>query len=997
MSRQIRILGILVPLGLCAATFGDIINVPGDQPTIQAAIDAASDGDEIVVAPGTYFENINLLGKAITLRSSDGPEVTTIDADDDGTVVTCDSDEGPDTVLDGFTIKDGNAFYGGGMYLLDSSPTVIRCIFEYNVASYGGGMYNESASPTVTDCTFSENWVGQAGGGMYNESASPTVTNCTFSGNVSYHWGGGMFNLEGSNPTVTNCTFSGNSADIGGGGMFNATSNPTVTNCILWNNSYVQIEDGFEASTTVRYSDVQYGWPGEGNIDADPLFVDPDNEDYHLLPGTPCIDAGDNTAVPSGVVTDLDGNLRFVDVTCVEDSGNGTTPIVDMGPYEDQFDSTDCNDNGEPDLCDIIEGTSGDCNLNGIPDDCEESIPDTPCDDDDACTENDTCSNGVCNGTRVECNDDNPCTDDSCDPSQGCVYTANNEPCDDGNACTTGDTCVNGGCVGSPPLSDNGLRYVDDDGVPDNCCTSWDDACRELQTALSLAESGDQIRVAAGVYKPDYDIPAGQHTGDRAATFQLISGVALRGGYLGLSAGPSEDPDERNIELHETILSGDLLGNDGPDFQNNDENSWHVVTGSETDDTATIEGFTLTGGNANGTFPDDRGGGMFNLNGSPTVTDSIFSGNEAVYTGGGMYNEDSSPALTGCTFSGNEAVFGGGVYNHLGRPAFTDCTFSGNEAENSGGGVHQASTFGGAGVTFSECAFIGNVAGSVGGGMYTGGFGYPPVLTNCVFTANTSPKGGGMYAYWSQGSVGATVTNCLFMQNFADVSGGGFFLYRNSPTLTNCTFWGNTSGLGGGIFATFLGVSEFSVSNCILWGNSPNSISASPATTVNYSDVQGGWPGEGNIDADPLFVDAANGDLHLSTDSPCIDAGDNTAVPADTADLDEDGDTDEPIPVDLDGNPRSVDDPSTPDCQQFPEDCGDCPVVDMGAYEFQEGVTDCCSADLNGDGVVGAADLAELLGAWGPNPGHPADLNGDDIVNAADLAQLLGAWGGCPG
>ena len=136
-----------------------------------------------------------------------------------------------------------------------------------------------------------------------------------------------------------------------------------------------------------------------------------------------------------------------------------------------------------------------------------------------------------------------------------------------------------------------------------------------------------------------------------------------------------------------------------------------------------------------------------------------------------------------------------------------------------------------------------------------------------------------------------------------------------------------------------------------------------------------------------------------------IDAAHNTAVPADVCDLDDDGDTDEPIPVDLDGNPRFVDDTLTPDCPQAPGQCGDCPVVDMGADEYQEGVTDCCPADLSGDGVVEAFDLAQLLGAWGPCPKPceegdpedtcPADLSGDCEVEAFDLAILLGAWGRC--
>jgi hypothetical protein len=121
----------------------------------------------------------------------------------------------------------------------------------------------------------------------------------------------------------------------------------------------------------VSYSDVEGGWPGYGNIDADPRLVDPDVDECHLLPGSPCIDAGDNTALPADVTTDLDGNPRFVNVPCVADTGNppGADAIVDMGAFE--VVNNDCNENGSSDVCDILGGSSEDCNSNAVPDDCE--------------------------------------------------------------------------------------------------------------------------------------------------------------------------------------------------------------------------------------------------------------------------------------------------------------------------------------------------------------------------------------------------------------------------------------------------------------------------------------------------------------------------------------------------------------------------------------------------------------------------------------------------
>ncbi|MHC4943325.1 MAG: right-handed parallel beta-helix repeat-containing protein, partial [Planctomycetota bacterium] len=259
---------------------GATIYVPDSYPTIQGAIDAASAGDTIIVEPGTYVENIDFLGKAVTLMSEQGADVTAIDGNHAGRVVTCQSGEGADSVLDGFTItngyvKDDN---GGGMYIWYSDPTVKNCTFSDNKAespyddSNGGGMYNESSNPTVTNCTFTYNSAG-GGGGMCNMESSPTVIDCTFSYNgtgahglsgwgggmlncsnssptvtnstFSYNGGtgGGMCNYESSNPTVTGCNFSNNHAPGGyqhagyGGGMHNSYSNPTVTNCIFSKNS----------------------------------------------------------------------------------------------------------------------------------------------------------------------------------------------------------------------------------------------------------------------------------------------------------------------------------------------------------------------------------------------------------------------------------------------------------------------------------------------------------------------------------------------------------------------------------------------------------------------------------------------------------------------------------------------------------------------------------------------------------------------------------------
>jgi hypothetical protein len=139
---------------------------------------------------------------------------------------------------------------------------------------------------------------------MFNWDSSPIITNCTISGNSAYT-GGGMCNLDGS-PTIANCTITGNSAGAGGG-IACYSSSPTVTNCILWDNLPQQIT----GISSVAYSDVEGGWEGQGNIDADPCFVDAANGDYHLLPHSSCINVGDPAGDHSGQ-TDIDGEPRVM-------------------------------------------------------------------------------------------------------------------------------------------------------------------------------------------------------------------------------------------------------------------------------------------------------------------------------------------------------------------------------------------------------------------------------------------------------------------------------------------------------------------------------------------------------------------------------------------------------------------------------------------------------------------------------------------------------------
>jgi len=226
----------------------NIIDVPADQPTIQAGIDAATGGDEVVVAPGTYAEIIDLDGKAITLRSSGGAAVTIIDATtvaDPGTgkpVVRIDTGEGADTVLEGFTITGGTgdtaAFgvtLGGGIWVSGATPTIRDCVTEFNAADSGGGVCVNQGTPTFDGCTIRDNTAtpGEGGGLYLFNNSGVTMTGCSVTGNDASGAAGGM-SIDGATGTVviTDSVFEGNTAGSTGGAIrANLSGSFTVERC----------------------------------------------------------------------------------------------------------------------------------------------------------------------------------------------------------------------------------------------------------------------------------------------------------------------------------------------------------------------------------------------------------------------------------------------------------------------------------------------------------------------------------------------------------------------------------------------------------------------------------------------------------------------------------------------------------------------------------------------------------------------------------------------
>ena len=895
---------------------------------------------------------------------------------------------------------------GGGIYNDNSNPVVTNCTFSSNSASYGGGMNNYQSSPSLNSCSFTSN-TAQSGGGIGNfENCSPTITDCTFNNN-SAAYGGGM-NNNNSSPTLTNCTLSNNDANNTGGGIFNDnSSSPAITNCILWANSG-QISGG---TPVVSYSCVQDNdsndasvYPGIGNIDDDPLFADangPDNivgtkdDNLRLKPGSPCLDAGTNITTPPLPPTDLDGKPRIQ---------NG---IVDMGAYEG------------PAQVFVIEGApvtvpEGDIEWFHVSLALE---PNGPVEVTVAYYSGDT-DISVLYGSTLNFNSSNYST------PQAVILKAA-EDVDFLNE----TTIIRVSGFGIAPAyvtaveADNDpvppVIYVDDDANGLNNGSSWKNAFNYLQDALdTVANTGGKVNdiwVAQGTYRPDQ----GEHQtpGDRYASFHLLSGVKIYGGFAGFGA---PNPDARDYKKYKTILSGDLNKNDGPNFVNNAENSYNIVTGSGTDSTAVIDGFTITAGNANGAeSTTTRGGGMLNYPGSPTVTNCVFSGNSGGGNGGAVYNRSGgSPTMTNCTFVGNRANGGAAIWNSKSHPILTNCTFIDNFVTGNGGAIYNhpgTEAELGSNPVLINCVFTNNTAGGNGGAMYNRNG--KQTLTNCTFNGNSAYSGGGMSNYEASSP---TVTNCTFSNNSASYIGGGVYNYNGSSLkVTNCIFSDNFGRYGGGL----CNLNEAAVTNCtitsnsasnvgggiynggnitltnnIIWDNNDSSGTGESALVlhngsfeINYNCIQGltgTLGGIGNINADPCFVDPAKNDYHLKSQgwswdikrnrwtyddvtSRCIDAG-NPGSPL----------GDEPITI-----------PDDPD-----NEWGENLRIDMGAYG---GTAEASMppydwtllADLTNDGIVNLEDFAGQAMDWRETKSkQPGDLDRDGTVNINDLAIFVEDW-----
>jgi len=426
-----------------------------------------------------------------------------------------------------------------------------------------------------------------------------------------------------------------------------------------------------------------------------------------------------------------------------------------------------------------------------------------------------------------------------------------------------------------------------------NTGATWADAFTDFQSALAIAQAGSEIWVAAGRYQP------GSNVWD---TFLLPDGVAVYGGFQGFeTVRTMRDPDPAT---NATLLDGASINH-------------HVVAGYSVGADTVLDGFTITGGNANtdGYAGQGAGGGLYFVYSNVRLSHLLLTHNTALGRGGGAALQLGTPDIDAVSVISNSASYGGGLYCYCSGTILQDVTFLRNHAEYMGGGLWQSS---------EETATT--------------------RIVDAVVAGNTAYLGGGM----SLGN--ATIANTLIVGNQAGSDGGGIWSIGSSPYLSQVTIAANRAGgRGGGLyFDGYSYLPPFILANTIFWQNTSAQffIDGNGKVTVENSLLPAGCPSGALcsglvITTSPRFVrvpapggdgvwgteDDDYGALQLQSTSPALDAGQNARVISDWLDLDQDQDTTEAWPFDIVGAPRFANVPVVD------KGAGTPPIVDLGAYE----------------------------------------------------------------
>ncbi len=947
-------------------------------PNLQSAVDAAPDNAHIWVAEGTYISAADaVLSMRATVALYGGFSGTEIYRDQrdwnahksviDGQETRCCVVGADNATLDGFTVTRGSSDVGGGMRNFSVSPVVAHCAFVENSASgYGGAMYNGVGSPTITDCVFSMNIANGGGGAMYNQNqnapkisnclfvknetrpgllpadggamhnngASPVLTDCVFQENTAANDGGGIINSYGS-PTLTGCIFIANSAKGSGGGMLNYSGLPVLIACRFTGNSASSggaFATGDGAPSVINCVFTVNNATNGGAVHAE-------SNNFRIIN---CTFTG-NSAGTGGAITSSWRPLAITNCILWGDTARtgGAEIYLDNPAEESPTVSYSCVQGGYTGEGNIdsdplfVDGDGGSLHLrSGSPCLDAGTATDAPATDlqGNPRPAGDGVDMGACEGAAAEGDlvaltlGGTPSQGGSLLPAAGVHHYVRDESVflavflsgmrftgwtgDVAGSAPTGFLVMDADKTVTANFALN-VVYVTPAGKGTADGTSWATAYHDLQSAADAApkDHSGEVWAAEGTYISTAD-----------QVLAMRRGVLLYGGF----AGTETARDQRDWKAHRTVIDG--------------EGTRRGVTGALH---AVLDGFTVAHCYAG------EGGGMLNDEVGPAVRNCRFVGNTAGDAGGAMLNTGNMPApkISDCEFVDNTAYGNGGAINGFGDNAeIRRCSFVHNRAVGDYGFGGAISGSGGEAL-ISDCSFVENTAGADGGAVLVQL--NQLSMSRCVFVQNstTGGSGGGLYVY----AIFGRLENCVFVGNSATAGYGGGMSSPSQPKLVNCTFTRNAALSGGAMGVdTQGGAYPFTpdLTNCILWGD--RAISESPemygarsdSLYVNHSCIQGGFPGAGNIDADPFFADDSDGSVQLGAGSPCLDTGTEADAPA----------------TDLLGRAR-------------PAGGG----VDMGAYE----------------GAAAAADLVTLtIQVSPPEGGHTQPEAGTHVFVRGDTAWV---------
>ena len=839
--------GLIILVWGCQWLHAATVHVPKDQPTIQAGIETAVDGDTVLVSDGTYTGegnvNLDFKGKTITVKSVNGAAATIIDCQNQNIRgFYFHSGETLSSFVDGFTITGGKATgvwpnnIGGGIYCYKSSPTIINCIVTGNQASNGGGILCAESSPDLVNCTITKNQAQKNGGGVYcsNNSSSRFI----------------------------NCTITNNQSEIGGGIYGFNNLSLTIINTIVWEDSPQAIyfsDSGLSNKIAVSYSNVQGGqaeivtndngrinW-ADGNIDVDPLFVDAAAENYHLRDNSSCIGAGTMTNAPK---TDIEGNAR----------PNPTGSKPDIGAYENlRATPTDIT----PPVVAVVTSPT----RNGIykePDIIALTI---------------IFSESVIVTETPQLTLETGAKDAVVDYSSGSgtdtltfIYTV-----------AAGQNSGDLGYSVDNALTLNGGRIEDAAGnsailtlpVPGDIKSlsfkkelMIDTSPPTAPLGLTTVAGSNQVKLIWSANSESdlsaYHIYGGSSSDSAAFLAKVIAGTE-KYTLLGLDNGTIYYYQISALDNagHESDKTGYVsalpqsneirVPQDKPNIQDG------IDAAVDGDSVLVSDGTYMGVGNVNLDFK-GKAITVKSVNGAGTTIIDC----QDQYIRGFYFRNRETPlsVLDGFTITRGNAT---GVWPN-----------------NVGGGIY----FNNSSPTIINCIIINNQVARYGGGLFC----YDsssPYLINCIVADNQSMGNGG--AIYCISDSAPIVTNCNIVNNRAVGDGGAVYCYDvSSPRFINCTIVNNLAQRGVGIYCS--ASSSPVLVNVILWGDLLPQVyfsenDRSNAISISYSDVQGGKTGivtndngtvnwaDSNIDVDPLFISSVDGDYRLEANSPCIDVG----------------------------------------------------------------------------------------------------------------------------